>query len=327
MVALMMRRPRTLSAMHPSISQLCALTCETLPAKPLTALIGNDSVDTPIAAPLGDKICCPVADLTLQQQICTQLQLVAAAQSVHCPWLSMSGLYRVIVSPDRRSAVLANRSLLEAIGQTVEMYESDRGAFAFPCLLGIVVVLPMHIVGYALAPDTEVKRQYGLTTIWHELAHAHALALDYWPHGQLRMPRASTSLQLASAMWHEFFADRHSHWPGFSCDFENQLVETAWQSVRSDPTVERIGQLLVNLAKAYGRLGAFRTGAGLWQEAFPQAQSLTPVASAWKDCAQDLDNALASLLASNASPDLTDLEQSSQAWIEACQIARHSGQL
>jgi hypothetical protein len=313
--------------MPPSLSQLCALTCETVPATPLAALIGDDGLETQIASPLGDKICCPVADPAMQQQICAQLQLVAAAQSVHFSWLSMLGLYRVIVAPDRQSAAFANQSLLEAIGQSAEKYEGGRGAFAFPCAHGIVVVLPMHIVGYALAPDSEIERQYGLTTIWHELAHAHALALDYWPDGQLRMPSASPTLPLASVVWHEFFADRHSHWPGFSCDFENQLVESAWQSARSAPDARHAGQLLINVAKAYGRLGAFRADSGLWLDAFPQARCSHLMTSAWKACAQDLDDALASLLASQRSPDLTALEQSSQAWLRDYQSACQGGAL
>lgn len=310
-----------LSIMNRSISQLCALTCETVPATRLTAVIGSGGDETPIASPLEDKICCPVDDLVLRGQICTQLQLIAATQSIHYPWLSLAGLYRVIVPPDRRSAVQANQSLLEAIGQSVEMYEGETGAFAFPCEQGIVVVLPMHIIGYALAPDTEAQRQYGFTTIWHELAHAHALALDYWPQGKLRMPRASASLQLASLMWHEFFADRHSHWPGFSCAFEHQLVERAWQQVQSNPTGGRMRQLLVDVARAYGRIGASRTDMSPWMAAFPQALEQPLVASAWKTCADDLERACASLIARNVSPDMFALERSSQALSVACQTA------
>lgn len=317
----MMLRHQDRLTMNLSISQLCALTCETEPSTPLTATVVDSGVETPVVPPLGDKVCCPVDDLVLRGQICTQLQLIAASQSVHYPWLSLAGLYRVIVSPDRHSAVQANKGLLEAIGQSVEMYEGERGAFAFPCERGIVVVLPMHIVGYALAPDTEVERQYGFTTIWHELAHAHALALDYWPQGKLRMPRASASLQLASLMWHEFFADRHSHWPGFTCAFEHQLVADAWQSARSNPTSSHVGQLLVNVAKAYGRLGAFQAGEGPLLAAFPQAHALEPVASAWKSCASELENARASLIASNVSPDMSALERASQALSVACRSA------
>jgi hypothetical protein len=287
----------------------------------LTAVVGDGGDETSIAPPLGDKICCPVEDPVLRQQICTQLQFLAATQSIHHPWLSLAGLYRVIVPLDRRSAVLANQSLLEAIGQSVEMYESERGAFAFPCEHGIVVVLPMHIVGYALAPDTEVQRQYGFTTIWHELAHAHALALDYWPQGQLRMPRASASLQLASLMWHEFFADRHSHWPGFSCAFEHQLVEQAWQQAQSSPTSGHVRQLLVDVARAYGRIGASRTETSPLAVAFPQALALDPIALAWETCADDLESACALLIARNVSPDMSALERSSQALTLACQTA------
>lgn len=307
--------------MNQSLLPLCALTCETEPATRLTAVVGDGGDETPIAPPLGDKICCPVEDADLRQQICTQLQLLAATQSIHYPWLSLAGLYRVIVPTDRRSAVLANKSLLEAIGQSVEMYDNKQGAFAFPCERGIVVVLPMHIVGYALAPDTEVQRQYGFTTIWHELAHAHALALDYWPQGKLRRPRASASLQLASLMWHEFFADRHSHWPGFSCAFEHQLVESAWQQVKANPTSAHVWQLLVDVARAYGRIGAARTEASPWVAAFPQAQELEPLASAWKTCADDLESACASLVATNESPDMSALERSSQALLLACRTA------
>jgi hypothetical protein len=307
--------------MNQSLSPLCALTCETEPATRLTAVVGDGGDETPIAPPLGDKICCPVEDAVLRQQICTQLQLLAATQSIHYPWLSLAGLYRVIVPIDRRSVVLANKSLLEAIGQSVEMYESKQGAFAFPCERGIVVVLPMPIVGYALAPDTEVQRQYGFTTIWHELAHAHALALDYWPQGKLRRPRASASLQLASLMWHEFFADRHSHWPGFSWAFEHQLVESAWQQAKTNPTSAHVWQLLVDVARAYGRIGAARTEAFPWAAAFPQAHALESVASAWKTCADDLEIACASLVAQNESPDMSALERSSQALLLACQTA------
>lgn len=308
--------------MSSSIPKLCAVTCEVEPSIRLTAVIGDDGDEAPIEAPLGDKICCPVEDPVLRKQICTQLQLLAATQSIHYPWLSLAGLYRVIVPLDRQSAVQANKSLLEAIGQSVEMYEGKRGAFAFPCEYGIVVVLPMHIVGYALAPGTEVELQYGFTTIWHELAHAHALALDYWPCGKLKMPRVSASLQLASLMWHEFFADRHSHWPGFSCAFEHQLVEAAWRQAQSSPTSGHVRQLLVDLARAYGRIGASQTEAPpRWAAAFPQAQALEPIASAWKTCANDLENACASLMARNESPDMSALERSSQALALACQAA------
>ncbi len=317
----MMRCIKTARAMNQPLAALCALTCETELATRLTAVIGDGGDEMPIAPPLGDKICCPVEDAALRQRICTQLQLLAAAQSIHCPWLSLAGLYRVIVPPDRHSAVLANERLLTAIGQSRAAHEGKQGAFAFPCERGIVVVLPMQIVGYALAPDTEVQRQYGFTTIWHELAHAHALALDYWPQGQLRRPRASASLQLASLMWHEFFADRHSHWPGFSCAFEHQLVERAWQQVKASPTSAHVGQLLVDVARAYGRIGATRTEPFPWVAAFPQAQELAPVALAWRTCADDLDRACASLVATNESPDMSALERSSQALSLACQTA------
>jgi hypothetical protein len=283
----------------------------------LTATRGEAVEELPVAAPLGDKICCPVADLTLRAQICAQLQLLAAAQLQQHPWLDWTGLYRVIVPPDRRSAVMANRPLLEAIGQSIEMHEVNQGAFAFPCERGIVVVLPMHIVAYALAPDTEAERQYGFTTVWHELAHVHALALDYWPQGKLRLPRQGASLQLASNVRHEFFANRHAHWPSFSCDFEHRLVEAAWHAATSSPTAEQAGRLLVNLAHAYGKLGASRTGASFWMEALPTGQASMPIALAWQACARELDNALRSLHLNHASPDMSALELSSQAWLRA----------
>jgi hypothetical protein len=284
----------------------------------LTASVGDGGDIANVEPPLGDKICCPLEDSGLRRHICTQLQLLAAVQSVHYPGLSLAGLYRLIVSPDRRSVVVANKDLLEAIGQTVEMYDSKQGAFTFPCERGIVVVLPMHIVGYAFAPDTEVQRQYGFTTIWHELAHVHAQSLEYWPSGRLRMPPARASLQLASLMWHEFFADRHSHWPGFSCDFERQLVSEAWRRMQANPTTDHAKQLVVDVARAYGRMGAARTTPCPWDDAFPQAMALAPVASAWRACADNLENACAACMATKEHPDLSSLELSSQALVQAC---------
>lgn len=131
----------------------------------------------------------------------------------------------------------------------------------------------------------------------------------------------SASLQLASLMWREFYADRHSHWPGFSCAFEHLLVERAWQQAQSNPTSDHVSKLLVEVARAYGRIGAFRAGSSHWAEAFPQALALDVVASAWKSCASELESAQASLIARNVSPDMSALEEASQAMLLACQSA------
>ncbi|RTL25790.1 MAG: hypothetical protein EKK47_22600 [Burkholderiales bacterium] len=122
-------------------------------------------------------------------------------------------------------------------------------------------------------------------------------------------------------MWREFYADRHSHWPGFSCAFEHLLVERAWQQAQSNPTSDHVSKLLVEVARAYGRIGAFRAGSSHWAEAFPQALALDVVASAWKSCASELESAQASLIARNVSPDMSALEEASQAMLLACQSA------
>jgi hypothetical protein len=151
------------------------------------------------------------------------------------------------------SSWLANRHLLEAIGQSAASHIEKSSAFAFPCDHGIVVILPIEIVRYALAPNSEAERQYGLTTIWHELAHVHALALQYWDGQHLKMPRASYLDGWIDQAWHEYFADRHSQWPGFSPDFELNLVRQSWDAIQTQPSLVHAQQLLVRLASAYGR--------------------------------------------------------------------------
>ncbi len=291
--------------MNPAAHSLNALTCVTLPAPALSANQGEGAEAEPVQAPLADKVSFQVDDPLLQEQVATTLQLIAASQGLIHPWMSLHGLYRLIVAPDRQAAVLANRDLIEVIGQTVEMYQGKTSAFAFPCMHGIVVVMPLDIVRLAVAPENETERQYGLTTIWHELAHVHALHLQFFPDGTFQRHAGVTVAGWIHQAWHEFFADRHSHWPGFSTGLEQHLLVTAWHEFLASPCEQTLQHLLVRMASAYGRVHADPQGAGNFEDFLDRTLG-RPVA--WSPCASALDCAAQFVRETGRHPDLQGLE-------------------
>ncbi len=299
--------------MNQLAAHLCALTCETVPTPDLSVSRSDGAPAVPLLAPLGDKVSCAIADLAMRDQIVTTLQMLAAAQALHYPWLTLNGLFRLIVTADRRAAVLANGHLLEAIGQSAAMHLDKSSAFAFPCDHGIVVVLPMDVVRYALAPDSEAERQYGLTTIWHELAHVHALALQYWDGQQLKMPSATYSDGWVDQAWHEFFADRHSRWPGFSSAFEMALVRRSWDAVQAQPSPAHGQQLLIRLASAYGRSGPGIDGFDQFCGQLPELFDTPTTVTLWNRCATELDSACARVQSEGIAPPLEGLAQAMNA--------------
>lgn len=295
--------------MTPPSWQLGALTCQTIPAPPLTASAIDGTAQASISAPLGSKVSCPVPDEEMRQQIGTVLQLLAATQAMRYPWLTLNGLFRVIVAPDRRAAVMANASLLEAIGQPVAEHLKNKSAFAFPCDQGVVVILPLEIVRCAVAPDSETERQYGLTTIWHEFAHVKALTLQYFHEGKMQRPIRLSVSNWVNQAWHEFFADRHSHWPGFSTALEEALVVQSWQALLHGPTASAAKQILVRLASAYGRHAADDSNQDSFVRQFPMIFSTPLIISMWEACAKELEKACSFVQANDSSPNLSRLEQ------------------
>lgn len=295
--------------MTPPSWQLGALTCQTIPAPSLTASAIDGTAQASISAPLGSKVSCPVPDEEMRQQIGTVLQLLAATQAMRYPWLTLNGLFRVIVAPDRRAAVMANASLLEAIGQPVAEHLKNKSAFAFPCDQGVVVILPLEIVRCAVAPYSETERQYGLTTIWHEFAHVKALTLQYFHEGKMQRPVRVSVSNWVNQAWHEFFADRHSHWQGFSTALEQELVVQAWQALLTDSTASAAQHLLVRLASAYGRHAANGPNQDSFVGQFPMIFSTPHIISMWEDCAKELEQACAFVQANDSSPNLSRLEQ------------------
>ncbi|MGQ0599013.1 hypothetical protein [Aquabacterium sp.] len=289
-------------------SLLCALTCETMPAHPLMVSRPDDGGPKQISAPLGNKVSIPLLQAELRDQIATLLQLIAAVQVVRYPWMTMDGLYRVIVTPDRHATLLANEHLLEAIGQSVAMHVNKKSAFAFPCPHGIVVVLPLDVIRLALAPDTEVERQYGLTTVWHELAHVHALSKQYFANRRLQIPVDSRICPTTIQAWHEFFAERHSHWPGFDTALERHLVDEAWKEFVSEPTRPKAAHLLVRLASAHGRVPT-HGDLGTCISAFPQVFASNSLIKQWHACAEALEQACVTIVESGNAPDLVLLNQ------------------
>ncbi|MEY4756991.1 MAG: hypothetical protein RJA34_1889 [Pseudomonadota bacterium] len=299
--------------MNQQAVQLCALTCETVAAPDLSISATGDQPAAPLVAPLGSKVSCAIADLAMRDQIVTTLQMLAAVQALRHPWLTLDGLFRLIVAVDRQAAVLANRQLLEAVGQSADMQLDKNSAFAFPCDHGIVVILPVEIVRYALAPNSEVERQYGLTTIWHELAHVHALALHYWSDQRLRMPSASYADGWIDQAWHEFFADRHSRWPGFSADLELDLVRRAWAELQARPSPAVAQQLLIRLASAYGRSVSCTAEFDRFCAQLPELFNSQPAITLWKHCAVELDVACARVQTDAAAPPLEGIAQTMKA--------------
>ena len=291
--------------MHPDTHSLNALTCVTLPAPALSATRGESTEGAAVQAPLADKVSFYVDDLLLQEQVATTLQLIAASQALIHPWMNLRGLYRFIVAPDRHAAVLANRDLIEAIGQTVGMYQGKSSAFAFPCTHGVVVVMPLDIVRFAIAPENEDERQYGLTTIWHELAHVHALHLQFFRGGEFRPHAVPALAGWVHQAWHEFFADRHSHWPGFSTGFEQHLLARLWQEFLRSPTRQALQHLAVRMASAYGRMEADPQGAGRFEAMLHH--TLGRVVN-WSPCAKALDDAVTCLRETGHHPDLQPIE-------------------
>jgi hypothetical protein len=287
------------------VSHLNAFTCETLPAPALSVTRADGDPGEPVPAPLADRVSCPISNVELREHIATTLQLVAASQALIHPWLSLRGLYRLIVTPDRSAAVTANKALIESIGQTVAMHQGEQSAFAFPCQRGIVVIMPLDIVRYALAPDSEIERQYGLTTIWHELAHVHALHLHFFSDGSFDPQRQLNVPGWIYQAWHEFFADRHSHWPGFSTELERRLVTAAAKEFHAAPTLARLNHFLVRLSSAYGRILTEPTGASQFAQLL-QSISLPP--EIWSQCADALDRAAEWVRETGRQPELGPIE-------------------
>lgn len=296
--------------MTPLSLQLCALTCQTIPAPALTTCAIDGAALTPIAAPLGNKVSCPIPDEEMRQQVVTVLQLLAATQMSLHPWLTLEGLFRVIVAPDRRQAVIANAALLEAIGQPVAEHLNNKSAFAFPCDQGVVVILPLEIVRCVVAPDNETERQYGLTTIWHEFAHVKALTMQYFCEGKMHRSVSASVANWVNQAWHEFFADRHSHWPGFSTFLEQTLVAHAWQTLRlADFTPLAAQHLLIRLASAYGRHIANGSSQESFATSFPMIFNSDAITSMWVACANELEQACSFVQEHGSSPNLSGLEQ------------------
>ncbi|MES2089526.1 MAG: hypothetical protein V4532_06055 [Pseudomonadota bacterium] len=285
---------------------LRAETCQTIESASLTISVGTDA--RPLAPPLRNSISFECANEVSRIQAANCLQLAAATQALRHPWLNFDGLYRLIVTHDRSSAIQANGHHLECIGQSVEDHLQRSGACAFPTKHGIVVILPLRILAYALEPESETERQYGLTTIWHELAHVHDLTLHYpsktgqWP------PVKDITTGQTRQSWHEYFADRHSHWPGFSADFELQLANQALTKALASRSRPDIATLMTRLASTHGRLAA--QGLELDQAAPELADRLNQLRAktAWTACAAQLDNALADVRAKGRPPDLRWLE-------------------
>lgn len=291
--------------MGPGFASLCADTCRTIKPEPLTALIAGEV--QPLAPPLRDRISFDCADEKAQMQAATYLQLAAVAQTLRHPWLNFDGLYRLIVASDRSKAIQANGHHLECIGQSVQDHLQRSGACAFPTRDGILVILPLRILAYALEPENEQERQYGLTTIWHELAHVYDLTLHYsgktgqWP------PVNSLTPSHTRQAWHEYFADRHSHWPGFSVEFEVQLADQALTQAIASKSQHDIAALATRLASTYGRLAADKLE--LDQIAPPLANRLGQLGTiaAWTVCVHKLDDALAEVTSTGCAPELKQL--------------------
>lgn len=280
-----------------------------MPAPSLTASAIDAPAQVSISAPLGSKVSCPIPCEEMRQQIGTVLQLLAATQMLQYPCLTFEGLFRVIVAPDRHAAVMANASLLEAIGQPVTAHMNNTSAFAFPCDHGVVVILPLDVVRYAMAPDSESERQYGLTTIWHEFAHVKAITLQYFVEGRMQNPVCVSVPKWVNQAWHEFFADRHSHWPGFSTLLEQTLVIEAWQLLLRDGSPSSANHLLVRLASAFGRHTANGSSHDSFVRLFPMIFSTLRIISLWEACAKELERACAFVQAHSCSPNLSKLEQ------------------
>lgn len=289
---------------------LCALTCPTVSSPALMFSEGELSSALPFAPPLRDAISFEVDRPELKEQVSTLLQLVAGVQRIRFPWMNFDGLFRLIVAIDRDAAVRANAELLEGIGQSADAHLNNTSAFAFPCGKGVVVILPLDVVRYALAPENEVERQYGLTTIWHELTHVHDLTLLYYQDGVFMPNRSAGVRGHTRKTWHEFFADRHSHWQGFSVDLEMHLLKLAWQAVSSEPSAINFDYLLVRLASAYGRLSANGAGEILVTPQASNAFLSADLPALWRICQGELDDACTSIIEMGVAPSLTKLESS-----------------
>ncbi|MBI5926449.1 MAG: hypothetical protein HY836_12740 [Aquabacterium sp.] len=246
----------------------------------------------------------------MQEQVATQIQLLASAQLIRHPWMRFDKLFRFIVAADRATAVRANAVLLESIGQSVAIHLTKTSAFAFPCEQGLVVIVPFEVMRCALAPDNEMERQYGLTTVWHELAHVHALTLQYYPDGLFQpiLPKAVRGS--TNQAWHEFFADKHSHWQGFVADLEVHLLRSAWHDVLTSPSEAIVDHFMVRLASTHGRMSANGFGSAMATPRTCAAFESNDMVDRWRVCQSMLDDLCAQAIQTGIAPDLTVLEAS-----------------
>ncbi|MDI1258283.1 hypothetical protein [Aquabacterium sp.] len=293
--------------MSVSTSSLCAETCETITAIGFAAEVDGEPAES-FSAPLGDCISFPNASEKAAQQAASYVQLTAAVLAMRYPWMSFKGLYRFIIASDRNAVIEANAHHLGRLYPDLEDLKSRSGAFAFPMNCGIVVVMPAHVMAYAFAPDSEVERQYGLTTIWHELAHVADLSLHYLADGGKGLVFQATSTLNARQIWHEYFADRHSHWPGFSVSFELELVEKALNDIGHSKSRSNIQALAVRLGSAHGRLTAEGSQLSLAAPGVSAKLASLGIAQPWRSCAEALDEALDQLIRTGRPPNLQRVE-------------------
>lgn len=282
-------------------------TCPTIQAADLVST-GDGKPAAMLSAPLGDRVSFPGVDESVAEQGATSVQLTAAVLTMRYPWMNFYGLYRFIIAADRRAVIDANAHHLKRLRFDLEDLKSRSGAFAFPTEHGIVVVMPVQVLSYAFAANSETERQYGLTTIWHELAHVYDLTLHYLgEHAQGLIPSSSSRLSTRQ-VWHEYFADRHSHWPGFAVQFELELVERALSDAVLSRSVEHARALAVRLGSAHGRLTAEGVSLGA---AGPEAMASLDSLGAghhWEACARALDEALETVTRTGRAPNLQVLD-------------------
>lgn len=301
--------------MTKAILALSAETCMTIQAAELASTVDGKPAAM-LSAPLGDRVSFPGVDESVAEQGATSVQLTAAVLTMRYPWMNFDGLYRFIIAADRRAVIDANAHHLNRLRFDLEDLKSRSGAFAFPTEHGIVVVMPVQVLTYAFAASSETERQYGLTTIWHELAHVYDLTLHYLgEQAQGLIPSSSSrpSIRLSTRqVWHEYFADCHSHWPGFAVKFELELVERALNDVVHLKSVEHVRALAVRLGSAHGRLTAEGVSLGaVRQEAMASLDSLG-AGHHWEACARALDEALETVTRTGRAPNLEGLDAALQ---------------
>lgn len=194
---------------------------------------------------------CPIkfsTELNNEQahHVCGVLAIVAHRLTKGRPWLSFEGLEEVVFHNDLEAGIA------EATGQGQRVMQPTREVAGQG--MGMLVKtrtgckLVMHgSIAAALRSANDEQYLYAANIVRHELCHVHddRVRRSLAARDEVRFEPALGALYarsameqrffpMASSMWAEYFANKHSHGPAAGEGYEFDLLGAAVQSVKED---------------------------------------------------------------------------------------------